>query len=533
MRKLLLMIVWILSWAGAAEAQWTKLTNGLDETEIKFAAADVRNPNILFAAADRHLYRSADEGKNWKRVLGLRGAADKINFVLVNPLNPLEIVVATDKGVRLSREGGKKWELIFSGLGEVSKRCLCVAVSLREPEEIYVGTAEGLFSVNKKTLEARRIDSLPAAPVRSIFVNEDRNSGILVATEKGIYRNKEGSDFWERVFVNPEGNAKEGEISLEQFEIEEIFTTPFFSNMGFLAAQNRFYAATRDGLLEAGGDAGSWVPKVNQNLPDKKVNAVTCSSTSVYVATNQGVFKSDPEAHSFLSLNEGLESKEVNFIFYNPGGDYLLAATKKGIFKHVYPELKPEIVLAAPRRGSPAPEEVLRLFQNEPAIQAVQEAAIRYAEVHPSKIEGWRQAAAIKAFMPRVSVDTGLSADENVDLDRGGTNDPDKFIIGPQEKSYDWSVGFNWDLGEIIWNNDQTSIDTRSRLMVELRDDVLNEVTHLYYERRRLQVEMALSSVRELPVQIEKELRLQELTAGIDALTGGYYSKKLQNSANR
>ncbi len=126
-----------------------------------------------------------------------------------------------------------------------------------------------------------------------------------------------------------------------------------------------------------------------------------------------------------------------------------------------------------------------------------------------------------------MSLGSSVNDDENIDLDRGGTNDADKFIQGPNEKSFDWSVGLNWNLGEIIWNDDQTSIDTRSRLMVQLRDDVLNEITHLYYERRRLQVEMALASVSDLSVQIEKQIRLEELTAGMDALTGGYFSKRL------
>ena len=89
-------------------------------------------------------------------------------------------------------------------------------------------------------------------------------------------------------------------------------------------------------------------------------------------------------------------------------------------------------------------------------------------------------------------------------------------------------MGFSWNLCNLVWNDDQTSIDTRSRLMVELRNDVLNEVTHLYYERRRLEFEMAMSPVRDLPVELDKEVRLEELTAGIDALTGGYFSRRLQ-----
>ncbi len=63
--------------------------------------------------------------------------------------------------------------------------------------------------------------------------------------------------------------------------------------------------------------------------------------------------------------------------------------------------------------------------------------------------------------------------------------------------------------------------------MVQLRDDVLNEVTRLYFDRRNLQIDMLLYPPEDIRDRIEKELRLQELTAEIDALTGFYLSRRL------
>jgi len=57
---------------------------------------------------------------------------------------------------------------------------------------------------------------------------------------------------------------------------------------------------------------------------------------------------------------------------------------------------------------------------------------------------------------------------------------------------------------------------------VQLRDAILNEVTRYYYERRRLQVEMMDNVDQDGTAKIKDELRLQELTAYIDALTGVY-----------
>ena len=118
-----------------------------------------------------------------------------------------------------------------------------------------------------------------------------------------------------------------------------------------------------------------------------------------------------------------------------------------------------------------------------------------------------------------------MDFDKTVTTALGSTYD--KTAVGPQ----DWGVNLKWKVGELIWNGDQTSIDSRSKLMVELRDDIINELTRLYFERRRLQMEMLFQPPQSDIERVEKELRLQELTALIDGLTGGYLSRCIKNKA--
>lgn len=63
--------------------------------------------------------------------------------------------------------------------------------------------------------------------------------------------------------------------------------------------------------------------------------------------------------------------------------------------------------------------------------------------------------------------------------------------------------------------------------MVELRNDILDEVNKVYFERIRVKVELDNLSIEDRKKRFEKELRLRELTASIDALTGGYFSQQL------
>lgn len=180
-----------------------------------------------------------------------------------------------------------------------------------------------------------------------------------------------------------------------------------------------------------------------------------------------------------------------------------------------------------PPKGKKATvEDILEYFADEPTVQEVQAAAIEYAEVHPDKILKWRRKAKYKALAPTVGFDWQKTVAE-------GTyhHDPEK---RPDPISRVWGIDLDWDLSNLIFNRlAQTSIDIRSKLMVQLRNDVLDEVTRTYFERRRLQMEMLLSPPEDMREKIEQELRIQELTANIDALTGGYLSRKLKEAKEK
>ena len=162
------------------------------------------------------------------------------------------------------------------------------------------------------------------------------------------------------------------------------------------------------------------------------------------------------------------------------------------------------------------PEDIAGHFKNEPSIEEIQEAAIEYAEVQPEKIASWRKKVAVKALFPELSLD--------YDKTIYGSAANEIILVGP----YDWGVNLKWDLGDIVWNPSQTSIDVRSRLMVKLRNDILQDVNKLYFKRRKIQLELLLNPPQNTNKKLEKELQIEELTGGIDGLTGGYLSWSLK-----
>lgn len=158
------------------------------------------------------------------------------------------------------------------------------------------------------------------------------------------------------------------------------------------------------------------------------------------------------------------------------------------------------------------------------SIQKVQQAAIRYAEVSPTKIQRWRQLARWRALIPKFKL--GLDRDEKANVVSSTRKGVTQFTVGPERQNLSLDFDVTWDLGDLFWSPDQNSIDVRSRLMVILRQNILQEVTRLYFRRQRLMAEFQHQPSDDPILLSERQLRLEELAAQLDALTGGWYTKQ-------
>ena len=168
-------------------------------------------------------------------------------------------------------------------------------------------------------------------------------------------------------------------------------------------------------------------------------------------------------------------------------------------------------------------------FAAEPSVTEVQNAALEYAKANPERIDSWQARARANAALPQFR--TQFDYDINQDL-RTRTNldaTDARVITEDDDRSYEIQVRAQWDLDRLVFEPQELAIARESVRLANLRDRVLDEVTRRYFERRRLQVDLELSPPTDLNDRIRKELRLQELSADIDALTGGWFSQKLKS----
>jgi hypothetical protein len=184
--------------------------------------------------------------------------------------------------------------------------------------------------------------------------------------------------------------------------------------------------------------------------------------------------------------------------------------------------------------------EALAELKREPNVRNVQEAALEYFRVNQDQIDSMRSRARLKALAPVLEVSGGYTKSE---LDDVNFNAAEGFGVQSFQDGLTepWIIrgsgGMGWNirgkatinLPRLIFNPEELDVASLAGLV----EGILKESTRLYYMRRRLQVDMILKPPTDQATMLSKQLRIEELTAMLDAMTGGWYQTALDVAAGR
>ncbi|MDD5018804.1 MAG: hypothetical protein PHS61_00060 [Candidatus Omnitrophica bacterium] len=468
---------------------------------------------------------------------GLEG--QKILTIAVGPGTKPALWVGSERGMfRKDPAGDEAWQKIMLG-DDVDVQVRQIVFS-DDVSCVYAATSKGIFEIDLANLAADKIySSNQDAEQDCASVAVDADGNIYAATRGGLYAKPKRGRRWSKNMTD-----------LGEKSIDYVY-----------ASGKIIYAAVYDGLYRSQDGARTWAKVFRINTTSEEIadgmdafeeadgDRIHCliaqkgEPSTLYLATIEGVFKSEDSGLSWSRLPlSGLDSKDVQDCVLSPGAPDIYAVTRTGVFEFKEDGWRLKvplyggrrIVLVSHRLYVAALSGIFALstgglkkdiddpqrypainIEGEPTIQDVQQMVIKYCDVENDKIQTWHKQARARAFLPDLSFGYG----NNVYGSYNGL-----FAVGPN----DWQVNVSWDLADLVYSTDQTSIDTRSRLTVQLRNDVLAEATQLYFERKRLLIE--LSGQTYAPTnRSEKYTRLEELTALLDRLTGGAFSKVLKS----
>ena len=182
----------------------------------------------------------------------------------------------------------------------------------------------------------------------------------------------------------------------------------------------------------------------------------------------------------------------------------------------------------------------LRAYDWEPTVRQTQEAAVGRAGLGPGRVAGMRPRVRWRSLVPdavegRYQLDEGASdrfnTAEDLDtdlrvLDTATTTSRSEDVGGR------WYLSARWDLRGLVFDPEEIDVEKLANQIADDRIDLETLVAKVYFARRRLQVELLLLPPNSAMDAAPLYLDLRELTAQLDALTGGWFGRELRRRAS-
>jgi hypothetical protein len=208
------------------------------------------------------------------------------------------------------------------------------------------------------------------------------------------------------------------------------------------------------------------------------------------------------------------------------GGEAAGEGLRRGIVASVIAGL----LLAAPvaTQAQDDPEHVLdprmvttamRRYRGEPSAERVVRSAVRAGAVDPLRARRVADRARAAGWVPwlRVTARRGQARDLQIETDATGID-----VSTDDELSAEATLTFRLD--RLVFAPEEVPLLREERARAEARHELIRAVLHVYFERRRLQLERDLLGRG----GIEIEARIAEAEGLLDAFTGGRFSRMMR-----
>ena len=183
-------------------------------------------------------------------------------------------------------------------------------------------------------------------------------------------------------------------------------------------------------------------------------------------------------------------------------------------------------------------ESIMAQFSHEPTIEATQNAAVEYAGLSADRLEGMYSRSGGSRALPKILSYELTYRDQDRDQPQTVTtysNNNDTAWTQLKTTDYEQDTDYlqhkvkaQWDLSGLVYNSEQLRVVSQMSNAAKTRDTLLKNVTKTYYQRRKAQIDMITNPPKDVTAMLNAELKIQELTATLDAMTGGWFSKNIR-----
>jgi hypothetical protein len=439
-----------------------------------------------------------------RRVLG-RGP---VRDLLFRPGGAL--LAATDRGLyRIEPEGRVRYLRLGRGRGSRARRLAASGPA------VVVGTEDGLYaSQGGESFE--RLDAvLPGGPVDAVALRPaDDGLELWTSSQGALYR--------ARLRPGPGPSA-----AVDGVEAPAIADGPGSREAVDLAvdrdgAEVIVLSPQHVALLRG----GRWRSEALGLPAGARARRLGAGAGRVWIATDGGVVAAEGWGGPWRRAAPPAGSAATSALA--GAGDRVLALGERGLLEGRLrlPGSAPE---AAPLAGGLATDAYLWRLREEPSVQQVHAAALRWLSLGPERMRSLRRRVDRRGWLPDLAIRGGTSRGQSLRrLEDQAQSSGVVYDLFDRQRDrgtdYDVSVVLEWSLGDLVFDPDALDVSKEARDVIELRDEVLDEVTQLYFERRRTLLALT-AATGDATERARLRLRADELAAGLDAWTGGFFSR--------
>lgn len=487
----------IISLHALTFSHWKDISDGIEDK--KLIDMYITEDNHILVANENYLYISQDGDGKWKKIFFINGK-EKIAGITGTAK---KIYIGTKNKIYSGDPDKNNFFEVFS----VSKEDEIKAIELSASREyLYAGTKSGLWIISLKGDGERKL----LAEIKNVTVLKSHpfQAGVVFAgTEDGLYK-------------------------LSRKELKLLYTSisKTSSKVNSIAISK-----SNDDIIFIATDGGLIRMKLkNREFRDLKLNgkifyveSFNTKPETIVALGEKDIFYSQNTLDKWNSINGVIPYGMSKKILYNSDSVYLL--TDSGIFK------------SEDNSGAMPLKEIEQKFLSEPTIEEMERVVLRTHMVDRDIIHRWRKNSRLRALLP--DIDVGVNAGMDRDFDRGvkdtiyTSSSSGRYYIGPDERKQSESYGrelsygikLSWKLGDAIFNSSELSVSNETEDILDFRYRILSDLRRVYFERRRLIAELYFLTQEDDYKKFELKNRIDELTAYLDMLSDGYFSRNIKN----
>ncbi|MBK8481821.1 MAG: hypothetical protein IPL40_11675 [Proteobacteria bacterium] len=549
--------------AAAGDAvRWEMLTTAGFGDDMTCLAVSHRDPNFVLAGTfNGKLYRTTDGGKTWQEItvtpyrtlffgrerqpdsrleyaLGLPGKSpllqrwlrgkglhtsgvnlqqllvqkgDKIvgiNWIEFEWADDSRVYIGTSDGLYRSTDRGRTFFRIWQGIaGQAERMVYSVASDPFEPRNLLVGTASGLFISHDRgiTLEKEMNFYIRDSAIYGLFYDPQAKGLLHMAMSGAAMASPDGGKNWITTYWDQWPPRS---------DVHWITLGP--NNVRALGTMDGIFASWQ------GGEYGTWSRRGRRFVGEMVSNLLITKRPEVwYALTEIALWRTSDAGNTWnkvLQLGGGETGRWIEA--FESDENQLWVLTNRRILRLRTGDDDDEATLA----HSPFSRRLLDL----PDLWTFWRKTLEYKQVYFRDNQAYRDRAPWAAMLPELTVGATYEVGRELRLVRAYPYLLLPFLYHNRFDPQTWrfEVMANWDLSRLVF--DRRSLPHFGRIeghLDEERQKLAQQVQRLYAEYRSAAYRLVHAAPASLLEREHNRLRLQEIAAYFDAISGGYWSK--------